>query len=65
MGNFFGNIDDSAFQSMHFTGSGWLGAFFIVGAMIVFGRLFMNWQMKKIERASREAADHDASGVNK
>jgi hypothetical protein len=59
MNNFFGNVDDAAFQSMHLTGTGWIGAFFILGAIIIGGRLLMNWNLKRLEKAIARLQEHD------
>jgi hypothetical protein len=59
MNNFFGNIEDAGIQGVHLTGTGWIGAFFILGAIIIGGRLLMNWNLKRLDKAITLLKEHD------
>jgi hypothetical protein len=66
MGNFFGDVDDQSIQAMHIMGSGWIYAFFIIGACLLAAGGLVRWQVRRIERilahVKAEGADAPGSG---
>jgi hypothetical protein len=70
MGNFFGNVDNQAVETMSMMGNGWLYAFFIIGVCLLLASWLVSSQVKRIQRimarikAEEEAAPGGGKGDN-
>ena len=67
MGNFFGNVDNQAVETMSMMGNGWLYAFFIIGVCLLLASWLVSSQVKRIQRimARVKAEDEAAPGGGK
>jgi hypothetical protein len=61
MGNFFGNVDNQAVETMSMMGNGWLYAFFIIGVCLLLASWLVSSQVKRIQRImARVKAEEEA-----
>jgi hypothetical protein len=69
MRNFFGNIDDQSFESMHLIGNSWLWGFLVIGACLLAAGWLVRWQVRRVQgilerqNAAEEAAKTGGSAT--
>jgi hypothetical protein len=63
MGNFFGNVDDQAVESMHLLGNSWIYGLFVIGVCLLAASWLVAWQIKRVQRIlARIKAEEGAAG---
>jgi hypothetical protein len=50
----FSGFDPYVLDLIRQIGVSWIGAFFMIGMMILGGRWLLNWQLRRIERIVKE-----------